>query len=161
MATEKTLVLQLKAALQESERYHEQREWDRVDELIGNLCQYDGDAIAAFVVACISELSLRPGTGPGNVLHNTLKWVVSFLPDEQWPQIVLPAVKALEANRENVGADTVIECASYQQPVALRPYLELLFRIDGDYGQAFWGNPIFHDARLGGRCLPCARLGYL
>jgi hypothetical protein len=100
------------------------------------------DAISEFAIACIHELP-----GDNNWVTNIVKWMLSFLPERHWPALVKMAVEALLANPANEPASMVIDRAGYQSPQATHPWLESLFAINGRWGGAFWGSPIFHEAR--------------
>ena len=55
---------------------------------------------------------------------------LSFLPEEDWPQIIEKAVAALEADDHNEAAEAVTSYASLQCLPAVHPHLERLFHID-------------------------------
>ena len=119
------------------------------EQLAERLVAEAPDAIARFVARCIEELPGRSEAwrGQSNVVSNYVMLLLSFAPHDRWPELVRLAVAALQTNRDNGPANTVIERAGLQRPTAVHPYLEPLFASAPRYAEAFWGDSTYHEAQ--------------
>lgn len=95
------------------------RKWDSMSAILP-IAQFGPDGIIGFIEAVIQEI---PNC------HTYTDAALSFLPLEDWPQVVRIAVNALLQDKMNQAAQSVIRCASLQCPGALHPYLEQLFEL--------------------------------
>src|SRR5215469_1608339 len=92
------------------------------------IAHFGSDGITGFIEAVIQE---TPNC------HTYTDAALSFLPLEDWPQVVQIAVNALLQDKTNKAAQSVERCATRQCPGALHPYLKQLFELmDYDFHQA-------------------------
>jgi len=99
----------------------------------------------SFYATCMSKFFIHIQRWPDTITHlvrmvldelpqggTFFDAALSFLPMEQWPEVVQMAVTALWQKADHKAAQQIISYASLQCPQAVHPYLEQLFPLMGD-----------------------------